>query len=382
VRAFHVDGEASPWDDDEADPAIDDASAVAGTSGDSDGADASPGASSGAASPGMAAADGSAAAPQAKPARGAPDPLPKWPGVRVDDTLGEAGRKVLAFHLARMLAREAGTREGVVEELHKMRVATRRMRATWRTFEGAYRPKRAGRYVRELKAVADRLGAVRDLDVQLEGLQAYAAANPGDAAGLEPLERAYRARRDAARDELLALLDSDAYRRFVEDYQAFVATPGDAERLSAPGMPSRVRDTAGGRIWTSYEHLRAYHDVLAWADVPTIHEVRIAGKRLRYALESFREVLGADADGLIARVTALQDHLGELNDADLAAHLTRDFLVREGARLPAPVAAALGRYLASREREVHARRRGLPAVWRQVVGPPFRRTLGRAISSL
>jgi CHAD domain-containing protein len=178
------------------------------------------------------------------------------------------------------------------------------------------------------------------------------------------------------------MLDSAAYRRFVEDYREFVATPGAEEETVEPGLPSRVRDTAGARIWAAYEHLRAHHESLAWADVPTLHEVRITAKRLRYALESFREVLGPDVDGLLARVTALQDQLGELNDADLAAHFTRDYLVREGSRLPAPTVAAVGRYLASRERAVQLRRRGLPAVWRQIVGLPFRRALGRAVSSL
>jgi len=44
--------------------------------------------------------------------------------------MSEAGRKVLRTHFARMLANEAGTRLGEdIEELHDMRVATRRLRA-------------------------------------------------------------------------------------------------------------------------------------------------------------------------------------------------------------------------------------------------------------
>jgi adenylate cyclase class IV len=64
--------------------------------------------------------------------------LPKSPGVLTDDHLAEAGRKVLRFHLARMMAREAGTRGGDAEELHAMRVATRRQRAAWRVFGDAF----------------------------------------------------------------------------------------------------------------------------------------------------------------------------------------------------------------------------------------------------
>ena len=66
----------------------------------------------------------------------------KTPGVTAEDHVAEAGRKVMRFHLARMLAREAGTREGSdPEELHAMRVATRRQRAAWRVFGASFRPR-------------------------------------------------------------------------------------------------------------------------------------------------------------------------------------------------------------------------------------------------
>ena len=83
--------------------------------------------------------------------------VPTSPGIKADDPLGEAGRKVLRMHLARMLNFEAGTRSGEdSEELHRMRVATRRMRAAWRVFDGSYRPKLQRRYVAELRSTAPR----------------------------------------------------------------------------------------------------------------------------------------------------------------------------------------------------------------------------------
>jgi hypothetical protein len=61
------------------------------------------------------------------------------PGVLADDVLSEAGRKVLAYHFNQMLLHEEGTRLGVdIEELHDMRVATRRMRAAFEVFADAY----------------------------------------------------------------------------------------------------------------------------------------------------------------------------------------------------------------------------------------------------
>ena len=126
-------------------------------------------------------------------------PVGKTPGVTAEDLHAEAGRKVLRFHLARMIAREPGTREGEdPEELHAMRVATRRMRAAWRVFGDGFRTDRTAKFRRRLRAVAARLGAVRDLDVLIEATEAFAATLPaGEGDGLEPLLRELaRAARD------------------------------------------------------------------------------------------------------------------------------------------------------------------------------------------
>ena len=118
----------------------------------------------------------------------------RTPGVTADDHVAEAGRKVLRFHLARMLDYEAGTRSGAdPEDLHKMRVATRRQRAAWRVFGSSFREGRTKRYRRDLRDIAGRLGAVRDLDVQLEAADAYRADLPTtEQRGLEPLLGAWR----------------------------------------------------------------------------------------------------------------------------------------------------------------------------------------------
>lgn len=308
----------------------------------------------------------------------------KTPGVAPEDALAEAGRKVLRFNFARMLLREDGTREGGdPEELHAMRVATRRMRAAWRVFGVAYRRGRRRRYVAELRVVAAALGAVRDRDVLNDALRAYRdGLAPSEAEALEPLLAAWEAARDTARDELLKLLDSERYRDFVHDYVTFVQTRGSGAAAVPSTQPHRVRDTAPSRIWAAYEQLRAYDTTLTWADVATLHELRIVGKRLRYTLEFFREVLGPEAPHLISRVTTLQDHLGTLHDADVAAHLARDFLASSAAGLAPGSIEAVGRYLASREREVARLRRTLPATWRPLMAESYRRALGRAVSVL
>ena len=308
----------------------------------------------------------------------------KTPGVLADDHVAEAGRKVLRFHLAKMIAKEDGTRDGIdPEDLHGMRVATRRQRAAWRVFGEAFRADRTKKHRGRLREVAARLGAVRDLDVLIEAADAYRADLPvAEQRALEPLLAAWRLHRDDARVLLMRELDSDGYRRWLDDYAEFVRHEGVAALPVVPTEPHRVRDTAASRIQAAYEHVRSYEPVLRWADVDTLHELRIHGKWLRYSLEFVREALGPEADGLIARVTALQDHLGLMKDADVAAHLARSFLVEHAGSISDGESGAIARYLVSREKEVARLHRTVGRAWRGVAGIAFRRALGRALAGL
>jgi CHAD domain-containing protein len=332
-----------------------------------------------------AARAAAAASAEAEPSRhGEGLVVGKTPGVLASDNVAEAGRKVLRFHLARMIAREPGTREGSdPEELHGMRVATRRMRAAWRVFGDGYRPDRTKRHRKRLREVAARLGAVRDLDVLIEEAEPYLhGLTVAERRAIAPLFAAWRSQRDDARLLLARELDSDAYMRWVDEFKDFVRTEGQATASSLPTAPHRIRETAGSRIWAAYEQVRAYEPVMRWADVETLHELRITSKWLRYTIEFVRECLGPDSAALIARVVALQDHLGLMHDADVAAAMTRAFLVEGAGRLSEAETAAIGRYLVDREREVVRLRRTVGPTWRAIVGVTFRRGLGRAIAAL
>lgn len=293
--------------------------------------------------------------------------------LRADDSFAEAGRHVLRRHLARLLEREQQTRLGDELALKQMRVATRRMRATWRLFDGAYRRGDQRRYVRELRRIALRLGAVRDLDVLLGSLPAERH--------LAPLAEAWHDRRTKSWQRLERMLDSTAYAEYVADYRRFTQTPGLA---GGPQADRRLRDVAGGRLWAAYENVLAHQPAVAQPerDVAALHALRIDGKRLRYALETFRDVLPRmTAAELIERLTAMQDHLGALNDADVAARAAATWL-EEAADTPATARRAVRRYIAEQQAEVERLRGSFGRAWRSVGGTAFRRALARAIADL
>src|SRR5262245_56597365 len=150
------------------------------------------------------------------------------PGVQADDPLAEAGRKVWCYQLAHMLLHEPETLSGAdMEEIHDMRVATRRMRAAFPVFAYAFLPKALKQYRKGLHQTGRTLGKVRDLDVMIDKARHYQETLPeAQRLDLEPLLQAWEAAREAARKELVAYLQSSRYQALKEQFSEFVSTPG------------------------------------------------------------------------------------------------------------------------------------------------------------
>lgn len=316
----------------------------------------------------------------------------KNPGVRADDTMSEAGRKVFGFHFGQMLLHEDGTRLGAdIEELHDMRVATRRMRAAFEVFENAFKPKVVRSLLRGLRASGRALGHVRDLDVFLEKAEHYLESLPEEKrAGLAPLLEHWQADRQSARQELVAYLDSDAYQEFKERFLKFVATPGaGARRLeNDPPEPRLVCEVAPVLIYQRLAEARAFNAILHTASVEQFHLLRIEFKKLRYTLEYFREVLGPECRDVIQEIKALQDHLGDLNDAQVATQILRDFLAgwdNLQEELPVNQRAqpdAVMDYLSFRYAERQELMQSFQAAWERFTRPELRQLLAQAVSVL
>lgn len=303
------------------------------------------------------------------------------PDVHGDDLMSEAGRKILRHHFERMRGKESGTRLGQdVEALHDMRVATRRMRAAFQVFGPYFEPKAVKPYIKGLKRTGRALGPVRDLDVLEQKARRYLATLPTcQVDALDGLLSSWCTERASARQRLLAYLDGERYGRFVERMDHFVSTEGaGVVPVSADGQASlRVRHTTPQLLYDRYEAVRAYESLLEAASIDLLHALRIDFKRLRYALEFFLPVLGHEAQITIGEVKRMQDHLGDLNDADVAVQLLQAFLAtsgdgQEGARA----------YLRNREDERAQLLESFPAAWSHFTRPEVRRSLALAVAAL
>jgi len=306
--------------------------------------------------------------------------------------MAEAGRKTLRFHFARMLSHEAGTRLGEdIEALHDMRVATRRMRAAFDVFGGYLKPRAVKKRLRKLRLAGRALGRVRDLDVFMEKTAGYLETLPvHERAGLHPLMERWRQMRTLEREKLIAYLDSENYRRFKKEFNGFTAWPEEINRHLAetPPGPVLVKLAAPVMIYTRLSALRAQGTLIQNASVSELHALRIETKKLRYALEFFHEVLGEEAKEVIAGLKIMQDHLGDLNDANVACQILSEFLEVAEARqdeLPLnerqslePVVA----YLATRHAERHHLMVTFPKIWKRFNRRGNLRNIALSISSL
>jgi len=299
-----------------------------------------------------------------------------------DDPYPVAGRKAMWLHVKRLLDADAALRDpDRPHDLKRYRVATRRLRAALRAFEDAF----ARREVRDLRDdladLATTAGAARDLEVRIGHLNEWAIERGGEGpAGVRPLADAWQAERTAAISQLEARLRTRRHRRLLEDLVAFVESsdgPGRRAAGQAPARPIGIR--AGSLVWEAYERILAYDRGIRWADLATMHQLRIEAKRLRYLLEFLGDILGPERADLVARLVAVQDHLGLLNDAVVTSVAVREFLQDPSTQLRAPERGEIATYLAEREREITRLRRSALRPWRAVAGITFARRLARTV---
>lgn len=247
---------------------------------------------------------------------------------------------------AELVARQQGTRSGAdPEDLHKFRVATRRIRSLLRSTRGQLDDRGEGERLRaELKWLAAVLGEVRDRDVLIEYL--VGELDSLDGAPLGALLELVDEERDQARRELVVALDSA---RFAELRSSLRHPPS----LGAGGS---LRKAARGE----FRRLRKTVEVLPQDPADEeLHEARIRVKRARYAAEA-----AGVGGSFVKRAKELQEALGEHQDAVVAEASVRELLAR--VRGTGRTAFAAGRLVErQRIRREHARR-AWPAAWKRL----------------
>jgi CHAD domain-containing protein len=282
--------------------------------------------------------------------------------------LAMTAHDVAIAELLRLLAawrrHEPGARLGQdAEELHQLRVTTRRIDATLGLFKRQL-PRVLVQARKTTKAVLRTLGAARDLDVQLAELAQYTAQLPEqERAAAEPLRLYLENERARARTRMVRALDSEPTRRWLETLSLAGGERGElpgAERALVV-MPERVR--------RRYRKLRkSVAKLRAKSSMEDYHTVRRRAKQLRYATECGASMFGKPADELLRVLRRLQDRLGAHQDAYMAQNRLAALAGDPASGLPPATLFLMGRLAEHNLRVTQQARETLSRSWRKVRG--------------
>jgi CHAD domain-containing protein len=272
-----------------------------------------------------------------------------------DASPAEIVRAQIRIQLARMLAHDPGARTGDdPEDVHQLRVATRRLRAFLRGARELVDPEWADDVRARAAVLGEALGAVRDLDVLVDRLRAdVTELEPADRRDARPLLRKLQRERATARRRLLATLNDAAYFVLLDVLEA--GPPQHEAREDDPTLAGLWRRELK-RLERAMEPLRP--------DSPSeeLHAARLKAKRARYAAELAEPELGKRGRRFVERAKDLQDVLGEHQDSTVAEEQLR----RLAASAPAETAFVAGRLVGREVERQREARAAWPDAWKRL----------------
>ncbi|MEH0430108.1 CYTH and CHAD domain-containing protein [Streptomyces stelliscabiei] len=282
------------------------------------------------------------------------------------------GDHVLAYVRAQrdaIVELDPAVRRDVFDSVHSMRVATRRLRSTFKSFGKVLDRTVTDPIGEELKWLAGELGVDRDHEVLTERLTEALDGLP-ESLVTGPVHARLRAwsRKDGGtspRSELIEALDGERYLELLESVDAVIADP--PLLAAAEGDPEKVITKAVRKDFAKVAAL--VEEALAQpsgADRDlAMHEARKKTKRTRYAAEAAHPLLGKPAKALVKDMKSLQSLLGDHQDSVMAREVLRD-LAHQAHAAPGESAFTYGLLYGREERRAELAEEALPETWAKV----------------
>ncbi|MEU8815037.1 CYTH and CHAD domain-containing protein [Actinoplanes sp. NPDC048796] len=205
---------------------------------------------------------------------------------------------------------DPGVRQGEPDAVHKMRVGTRRLRSTLKTFKRSFAG--AQEIGDELKWLADLLGEVRDGQVQEQKLLAGIEDSPRFAPVAARIRQHLDAQVERGRAALDEALESERYLALLDRIDRLAEQQTTEKDLLKQARKSLAKADA------------LLDRALADGIDHELHDARKAYKKARYAVEVFVPEAGKPGKQLVSALTDLQDVLGAHQDSVVARELLEE----------------------------------------------------------
>ena len=226
---------------------------------------------------------------------------------------------VIRQRLAALARALPAARRGDVNGVHQARVATRRLREALPLLAG----RRLGRKLRkQVQRVTRGLGPVRELDVALLTLDQIHASGDAPEGGVRRLHEVIGEERGRLLLEMLRRIDRLDLKKLQK--KALGNGLREVPGKSATREHRKPLEQADARAARRGADVRAAIDNAAGIYLADrLHAVRIAVKKLRYAMEIARELRGSRAQARLRTLKRVQDLLGRMHDLEVLIARTR-----------------------------------------------------------
>lgn len=221
------------------------------------------------------------------------------------------------------------------EDIHDLRVASRRIRTCLSLFSDYLPSRKSKPWVKDIKTITQSYGRVRDLDVQIDLLNNLykTAQDKSMLAGLRRVRLRLRQKRAKQESETRALtaaiLENPTLLEMQNWAESIIASPNSVEENSI-----KLFQTAYSQIQTRLDEFLFFEVFIFDPErINELHQMRIAAKHLRYALEIFSDFYSSKTDFALDIARKTQQILGEIHDADVWSMYLPRFLNREQARV-------------------------------------------------
>jgi CHAD domain-containing protein len=202
------------------------------------------------------------------------------------------------------------------EALHQLRVSLRRLRSLWWAFAPLLDKGENGRQRAVYKFLATAAGKTRDWDILIELLAQQ------DGASRELMPRLEQARAETLAVSRETLLNADV-KHLLRD--ALASTSAELNVAHVPRIA--LHKFAAKRVKASERSLkkriRRARDAKR-SDYVAFHDVRKAGKKLRYLFEFFGPELEGGHKRTLKHLKKIQQRFGKLNDTVASEELLRE----------------------------------------------------------
>ena len=253
----------------------------------------------------------------------------------LDESTCRFGTGVLLKHTQALQQEIEGVRLGQdIEYIHRMRVASRRLRSALPIFAGCFSVRKISVWTKEVKQITRALGIARDTDVQIDLLKqiltSLPAANMQN--GVRRLLLRLSQQRMKLQSKVLLAVDeltgsgilADMTNQFNESLAQFpeaLPNTGSLYQLGFDSLNLRLDE------FLAYEQ-----SIYSPERITELHAMRIASKRLRYEMEIFAPLYPEELKSYMQAIRKAQETLGNVHDCDVWAITLPQFMEKERRR--------------------------------------------------